>query len=79
MKLPDAEHTSHPWRIHAIVPDFVLEDVWALPTRGGFEHFDDLLALVGDFDPSTADSRATRFLWNLRDVLGRWVDLGEVA
>lgn len=79
MKLPDAEHTSRPWRIHAIVADFVLEDVWALPARGTREQFQDLLELVGAFDPSNADSRATRLLWNLRDRLGRWLDLGEIS
>ena len=46
MRLPDAEHTSRPWRIHAIAADFRLEDVWALPTPGGP---DDLARLVGQF------------------------------
>ena len=31
MKLPDTEHTSRPWRIHELTPDFRLEDVWGLP------------------------------------------------
>lgn len=79
MKLPNPEHESRPWRIHEIVRDFTLEDVWALPTRGGLESFQDLLDLVGSFDPSNAQSRPTRFLWNLRDRLGRWLDLGEIA
>ena len=35
MRLPDAAHTSRPWRIHEIAGDFRLEDVWALPTPGG--------------------------------------------
>lgn len=79
MKLPNAEHESRRWRIHEIVRDFTLEDVWALPTRGGLASFQDLLDLVGSFDPSNAQSRPTRFLWNLRDRLGRWLDLGEIA
>lgn len=79
MKLPNAEHESRPWRIHEVVPDFVLEDVWALPTRGDRGSFDDLLELVGSFDPSNAESRPTRFLWNLRDRLGRWFDLDEIT
>ena len=33
MKLPDAAHLAQPWRIHALTPDFRLEDVWALPRR----------------------------------------------
>lgn len=39
MKLPNTAHTSRPWRIHEITPDFRLEDVWALPTPGGPEDF----------------------------------------
>jgi hypothetical protein len=35
MRLPNAAHTSRPWRIHELTPDFRLEDVWALPTPGG--------------------------------------------
>jgi hypothetical protein len=79
MKLPNAEHERQPWRIHDIVPDFTLEDVWALPVRGGPEDFQGLLDLAGSFDPSHAESRPTRFLWNLRDSLGRWLDLGEIS
>jgi hypothetical protein len=35
MRLPDTDHTSRPWRIHEVAPDFELEDVWELPTPGG--------------------------------------------
>jgi Protein of unknown function (DUF2867) len=79
MKLSNAEHERRPWRIHELVPDFTLEDVWALPMEGGPEGFEDLLDLAGSFDPSNADSRPTRFLWNLRDRLGSWLDLGEIS
>lgn len=27
MTLPDTAHTSRPWRVHEIAPDFELEDV----------------------------------------------------
>jgi hypothetical protein len=79
MKLPNAEHERLPWRIHDLVPDFTLEDVWALPTRGGAGDFQALLDLSGSFDPSRVESGPTRFLWNLRDRLGRWFDLGEIS
>jgi hypothetical protein len=79
MRLPNAEHECRPWRIHDLVPDFTLEDVWALPTRGGPDDFQALLELAGSFDPSKAESRPTRFLWNFRDLLGRWLDLGEIS
>jgi hypothetical protein len=79
MKLLRAEHECRPMRIHDLVADFTLEDVWALPTRGGPEDFEDLLDLVGSFDPSTTESRPARFLWNLRNRLGAWFDLGEIS
>ncbi len=79
MKLPNAEQECRPWRIHELVPDFTLEDFWALPTRGGPEDFQGLLDLAGSVDPSDIESRPTRFLWNLRDRLGKWFDLGEIS
>lgn len=57
MKILRAEHESRPWRIHDIVVDFTLEDVWALPVRGGPEDFQGLLDLAGSFDPSKSKSR----------------------
>ncbi|HEU4944948.1 MAG TPA: DUF2867 domain-containing protein [Solirubrobacterales bacterium] len=79
MKLPSAEHECRPWRIHDLVPDFTLEDFWGLPTRGGPEDFQGLLDLAGSVDPSDIESRPTRFLWNFRDRLGKWFDLGEIS
>ena len=35
MRFPITAHTSPPWPIHDIAPDFEVEDVWALPTPGG--------------------------------------------
>lgn len=35
MMVPNATHASRPWRIHDLTADFRLEDVWALPGRGG--------------------------------------------
>lgn len=77
-RIPNSEQEAQPWRIHEIVPDFTLEDVWALPAEGGPEEFPALLELAGSLDPSHSDSRATRALWRLRDLLGRWFDLGRI-
>jgi len=79
MRLPNAVHESGPWRIHEIVPDFTLEDVWALPAHGGAEDFDRLLALGTSLDPANADSLPARFLWRVRDRLGAWFDLGRIS
>jgi hypothetical protein len=79
MRLPNATHESHFWRIHEIVPDFTLEDVWALPAEGNAEDFEKLLGLLAAADPTHAESAATRFLWQLRDRLGSWFDLGRIS
>lgn len=78
-RIPNAVHEVRPWRIHEIVPDFTLEDVWALPARGGPEGFGELLELTSSLDPADAESAATRFLWKLRDRLGAWFDLGRIS
>lgn len=79
MRLPNAAHESRPWRIRGIVPDFILEDVWALPMQGDADDFPAVLELLVSADPADADSLPTRFLWRLRDRLGRWFDLGEIS
>ncbi|MEV7022662.1 DUF2867 domain-containing protein [Kitasatospora sp. NPDC093558] len=77
MRLPSTAHTSRPWRIHEIAPDFRVEDVWALPTPGGP---DDLPYLVRQFtdgeEPGKASSSFVyRTLFALRWKLGRLLHL----
>jgi hypothetical protein len=66
MRLPNAAHTSRPWRIHELTRDFRLEDVWALPTPGGPDDFPRLVQLIVSFDPWQNFSRAARTLWAIR-------------
>ena len=79
MRLPNSAHTSRPWRIHEIVPDFELEDVWALPTPGGPDDFPRLVRLATSLDPSRSSSRAVRSLfairWKIGELLG-WDEPG---
>ena len=70
MRLPNAAHTSRPWRIHEITRDFRLEDVWALPTPGGQEDFPRLTHLLASGDPSQSSSFAARVLWTIRWKVG---------
>jgi hypothetical protein len=79
MKLPNAAHEARPWRIREIVPDFTLEDVWALPVQGGAEDFQTLLELMASSDPANAESLPARMLWGARDRLGSWLDLGRIS
>jgi hypothetical protein len=77
-RVPNSTLESRPWRIREIVPDFTLEDVWALPVQGGADEFPTLLEVGKSLDPAHADSSATRFLWQLRDRLGDWFGLGRI-
>ena len=81
MRIPNAAHESQPWRIRDIVPDFTLEDVWALPARGGAQDFQTLLEIItsGLADPDNWESRPTRVLWEVRDRLGGWFGLGRIS
>jgi hypothetical protein len=75
MKLPNTAHTSRPWRIHEVVPDFQLEDVWALPTPGGRDDFPLLVQEIASGDPSRSSAGATRALWAIRWKLGELLGL----
>ncbi len=70
MALPTAAHTSRPWRIHELVDDFRLEDVWALPTPGGPDDFPRLVTAFAAGDPAKGSSRMVRALFALRWKLG---------
>ena len=70
MRVPNSEHSSRPWRIHELVPDFRLEDVWALPTPGGPDDFPLLVGLMASLDPERSSSGAVRALFAIRWKLG---------
>jgi hypothetical protein len=71
MRLPETAHTSLPWRIHEIAPDFRLEDVWALPTPGGGDDLPRLVRLFAEGERSQGGgSRVARAIWAIRWKLG---------
>lgn len=76
-KLPNSEQTSRPWRIHELVGDFELLDVWALPTPGGRDDFPRLVEIVASSDTGS-DSRAAQALWAIRWKLGEVFGWDEV-
>jgi uncharacterized protein DUF2867 len=77
-KLPDSEQTSRPWRVHDLVPDFQLLDVWALPTPGGPRDFPRLVEIIASSDTAESPSRASRALWAIRWKLGEIFGWDEV-
>jgi hypothetical protein len=83
MRLPSSAHESRRWRIAEIATDFRLEDVWALPARGGPDDFGELLEVMASLDPARHGSTTTRMLFSLRYRVGGWFrwddDASELA
>lgn len=79
MRLPSTAHTSRPWRIHEIAPDFRLEDLWELPVSAGLDDVPRAVKLLASYDPSRSSSAAVRVLfalrWRIGELLG-WDDSG---
>lgn len=74
MRIPNRAHASHPWRIHELVPDFRLEDVWEVPGVGASDDFHRLVRIIASYDPARSTSGAVRTLfairWKLGDLFG---------
>ncbi|EIV92672.1 DUF2867 domain-containing protein [Frankia sp. QA3] len=71
MRILNSEFIDRPWRIHEFAGDFVVEDVWSLPTPGGP---DDLARFARGFTAPGTDEisdRATKVLFAIRWRLGR--------
>ena len=79
MRLPNSQHESQAWRIRDVVPDFRLEDVWALPAQGGADDFATLLDVMASLDPAKGESRATRMLFRIRYRLGECFGWDDAA
>jgi hypothetical protein len=80
VRVPNEVQLAQPWRIHAVVPDFTLEDVWTLPlVGGGSDDFAAAVEMAAKLNPAKADSLPTRLLWGLRDRLGAWFAMGRIS
>src|SRR5579859_2820642 len=71
MRLGSSAHTSQPWLIHELTPDFRLEDVWALPAQGGAGDFERLVKGFAAGDLAASRSLPTRTLVSLRHLIGQ--------
>ncbi|MFD3509411.1 DUF2867 domain-containing protein [Nocardia sp. NPDC058666] len=70
MRLPESAHSEHPWRIHEIAPDFVVEDVWKFRTPGAGRHdFPALLAAI-QAERTTESTGLSALLFKVRWKLG---------
>jgi hypothetical protein len=80
VRVPNEVQLARPWRIHAVVPDFTLEDVWTLPVVGGGpDDFAAVIDIAAKSNPAKAQSLPTRLLWGLRDRLGAWFAMGRIS
>lgn len=73
MRLADTEFTTRPWRAHEITEDFVIEDVWALPTPGGPDDLDRLVRQMTDGNGEAMSIRSNVIvgtLWAARWKIG---------
>jgi hypothetical protein len=71
MRLPKTAHTSRPWRIHEVAPDFEVEDVWALPTPGGPDELPRLVSWAVTPNFPEGAPLIVRVLWEARWKIGR--------
>lgn len=71
-RLAESAHTSRPWRLHAIAPDFNLEDVWELPGEARASEFHAVVAMIAGADPGSLGPLPVRALWAARWKLGEW-------
>lgn len=83
MRITNAEHEAHAWRIDDVAPDFRLEDVWALPVHGGPDDFPALLDVMSHLDPAHNAPAQVRVLFAVRrrvgDTCGWDADRGALA
>ncbi|MET9315328.1 DUF2867 domain-containing protein [Kribbella sp. NPDC003505] len=73
MRVAHGEHISRPWRIHEIAHDFDIEDVWALPVRGGPDDLGLLIAGMANARRTDESSIVVKFIWAFRWKLGAWL------
>ncbi|MGV9779547.1 DUF2867 domain-containing protein [Streptosporangium sp. NPDC003464] len=70
-RLPVTEHSSRPWRIHEIAPDFRVEDVWAFRTPGaGPDDFPAMLVALRTSNAPRYQTAPVRFLFAVRWKVG---------
>lgn len=73
-RLSRAAHTSQPWRVHKLAPDFEIENVWRVRTPGaGVDDFlPALKVILRTGGKPTGEGPVARFLFALRWKLGSW-------
>ncbi|MEL6534837.1 MAG: DUF2867 domain-containing protein [Bacteroidota bacterium] len=72
MRVNQEEHLKHAWRVHRLLPDLRIEDVWLLPvTLEAGDTLGELNAAFVQALEKTATTGAAGWLFKLRFFLGR--------
>ncbi len=72
IKIKPSEHLKHPLRVHALLLDYELEDVWRFPIKLRNEHSLDLfLKLFKESNDQLLTKGLAGFLFKFRMFLGR--------
>lgn len=80
MRIPDETHLAEDLRVHALLADFELEDVWQPPgVVGAADDFDLLVDRIRSGAPIAGGNAAARFLFAARRALGRVLRLDDDA
>jgi hypothetical protein len=80
VRLPASEHLAQPWRIHELVPDFRLEDVWEVPVDLDVDDFPRIVAAMAEQHPEQTAGPVVAVLLKVRRALGSlfgWDDAGQ--
>lgn len=84
MRLTPADHLCHPWRVHALAPDFDLLDVWRFPLTANPARGETLATVCHCFLQQLEQAEEVRgltgFLFKLREAMGRvfgWDDAAK--
>ncbi|MGW0765305.1 DUF2867 domain-containing protein [Streptomyces sp. NPDC002676] len=71
MRIPKADHTAQPWRIHEFTHDFRIEDVWSFRAAdAGPDDFPVMVKALKTAYDTRKDPAAVRFLFAVRWKLG---------
>lgn len=71
MKVVKQEHIKHPWKVHNLLKDFRVEDIWLLPIDLDKEHnLNDVLEQLVETKNKISETGLVGKLFNLRQYLG---------
>lgn len=83
MRINKEEHLKHPWRVHRLLPDLRIEDVWVLPVEmDSDQNVGELSTAFSQAMEKTASTGVAGWLFRLRFYLGKvfgWEDTAKAT